>query len=472
MQYDYSQFKNCAQSMVISITELTITAKISAYLVDISPHIVLPYIKSVRKGKSMSNRDFSSSIKLEVIKSNLEKYNGRICCEICGTTLFSIKDCHFDHIHPFAKGGKSTLENCQLLCMDCNLKKNDKEFKDFVLEEKARQFLQGVVLTDSEPSPVCFPLDSKDNDMSKELFDQTIATFIKKKGNINKVDFGREYNKLPSFRYVELYYGGLINLKKEFGIEDLSYSWNRETIKEALQSYVSQHGDISQKDMKKANKLPSIPCVLNYYPEYKSFTDVKSGLCNLDVPINWTKENAIDRGREFALKNGKLSETDLKSANGLPTSKVIYRLFGSLANYQTAVGTFVLGRNEYISKADIVKAVDEYFSGRERIIETPNLFFESFNAVSRSTIIKRYGNFATFCEEHGIKVLVSKKTKYTKREVDDIISKWIKDGNEIPPCKDLSKLGLPSRDVILRYYEDWKEPFYIYKKLYEELGRH
>ena len=74
----------------------------------------------------MSNRDFSDSIKLEVIKANLEKYNGKICCEVCGTQLSSIKDCHFDHIHPFAKGGKSTLENCQLLCADCNLKKNDK----------------------------------------------------------------------------------------------------------------------------------------------------------------------------------------------------------------------------------------------------------------------------------------------------------------------------------------------------------
>ena len=69
-------------------------------------------------------------------------------------------------------------------------------------------------------------------------------------------------------------------------------------------------------------------------------------------------------------------------------------------------------------------------------------------------------------------MLVSKKAKYSKREVDDMISKWIKDGNDIPKRHDLAKLGLPSGDVILRYYEDWKEPFYIYKKLYEELGRH
>ena len=56
--------------------------------------------------------------------------------------------------------------------------------------------------------------------------------------------------------------------------------------------------------------------------------------------------------------------------------------------------------------------------------------------------------------------------------MDDIISKWVRDGNDIPICKNLAKLGLPSRDVILKYYEDWKEPFYIYMKLYEELNRH
>ena len=65
----------------------------------------------------------------KLIKANLEKHNGKICCELCGNNLSSIKECHFDHVYPFVKGGKSTLENCQLLCAACNLKKNDKETK-------------------------------------------------------------------------------------------------------------------------------------------------------------------------------------------------------------------------------------------------------------------------------------------------------------------------------------------------------
>ncbi len=422
----------------------------------------------------MGNRDFSDSIKLEAVKANLEKYSGRICCETCGTNLSSIKDCHFDHIYPFAKGGKSTLENCQLLCSDCNLRKNDKELQDFILEEKAKSFLNGSPLNTHEHrivnrSPV--KSVSPDTGMTKELFDEAIAAFIKKKGNIYKVDFGREYNKLPAIRYVNQYYGGLANLKKAFGIEDLSYSWNRETIKQALLSYVAQHGNISQKDMTKENKLPSIPCVLNYYKEYNSFTEIKSEICNLPVRMKWTKEVALEYGKIFARKNGKITEKDLKSENQLPTSKVIYRMFGSLANYQAAVGAVITEMNEYISKEEISKAVDKYFNGKERVIHSQKVFYETFE-ISQSTISKRYGTFAAFCEEQGITVLVSKKAKYSKREIDDVISKWIKEGNDIPVSKDLAKLGLPSRDVILRFYEDWKEPFYIYKKLYEELSRH
>lgn len=30
---------------------------------------------------------------------------------------------HADHITPWSKGGKTTPDNCQMLCRDCNLKK-------------------------------------------------------------------------------------------------------------------------------------------------------------------------------------------------------------------------------------------------------------------------------------------------------------------------------------------------------------
>lgn len=38
---------------------------------------------------------------------------------------FDIEDMQADHITPWSKGGKTTPENCQMLCVDCNRRKSD-----------------------------------------------------------------------------------------------------------------------------------------------------------------------------------------------------------------------------------------------------------------------------------------------------------------------------------------------------------
>ena len=43
-------------------------------------------------------------------------------CAICGEE-FEFEQMHADHITPWSKGGKTTPDNCQMLCRDCNLKK-------------------------------------------------------------------------------------------------------------------------------------------------------------------------------------------------------------------------------------------------------------------------------------------------------------------------------------------------------------
>jgi 5-methylcytosine-specific restriction protein A len=43
-------------------------------------------------------------------------------CRICG----SKKNLQIDHIYPMARGGTNDLDNLQILCKKCNLKKSDK----------------------------------------------------------------------------------------------------------------------------------------------------------------------------------------------------------------------------------------------------------------------------------------------------------------------------------------------------------
>ncbi|MGL4950842.1 MAG: HNH endonuclease family protein [Mycoplasma sp.] len=55
-----------------------------------------------------------------------EKQNG--ICPIC-KNKFEFKGMHADHIIPWTEGGKTTLTNCQMLCVDCNLKKSSQYSK-------------------------------------------------------------------------------------------------------------------------------------------------------------------------------------------------------------------------------------------------------------------------------------------------------------------------------------------------------
>lgn len=421
----------------------------------------------------MGNRDFSDSVKLEVIKRNLEKNEGNIFCEICKKKITSIAECHFDHIFPYSKGGKSTEANCQILCVECNLKKNDKYLQDFILEEKARRFLSGENVDDESCVTESETPDVKVKEvkgMTKEIFDRLIKDFLDKSGDIHKVDFGREYNNLPSIHYVKVYYGDLNSLKKAFGIIDLSMNWDRDTIKTTLLKFISINGSLKQEDMKKSKGLPSVPCVLTHFPECKNFTDIKKIICGIEVREQWNIESAIEAGKSFLEHNERITQKSLLSENGMPSLKVIESLFGSLAGYQAALGTAISKRNEYISKDEIRKMIDDYFDGRERMIESQKVFFDIF-PFSHSTIYKRYGTFENLCKEEKINLLNYKKAKYTKREVDDAISNWIKNGNPIPKHKDLVKVGLPSSAVILRFYKDWKEPFILYQKLHDEVKR-
>jgi len=71
------------------------------------------------------SRNVSLSLRLKVLNRDNFK------CVFCGkspATDFGTK-LHIDHISPFSKGGKSTLENLQTLCEECNLGKSDQDFE-------------------------------------------------------------------------------------------------------------------------------------------------------------------------------------------------------------------------------------------------------------------------------------------------------------------------------------------------------
>ena len=412
----------------------------------------------------MNDRLFSDSIQYQAVLANLEKNNGQIKCAICGKILVSKAECHFDHILAYAKGGKSTLDNCQILCTNCNLSKSDKELQDFMLEEKAKRFMSGELINAVAVSTPQQTQINDDGKMTKEKFDAIVGAFIKKNSTIKKVDFTRDRNGLPSITYVNKYYGSMNELKLAFGLK-IDIIWTRENIWERLVEYSRINPEFKQADLTKENGLPSLPCILSYYPEYKNFSEIKIALgLELNYEL-WTKEKVVESCHKYLETHSKITLKDLRKENGLPTAKVIYNFYGTMQKFQEEIGSEVSKINEYISKDTLIQAAKNLINLEGNTFKSRAAFLQKF-PFSESVIINRYGTFDTFINLAGILILKTKKAKYTRQEVDESILSYLKNGGSIPSyAKQLTALNLPSSATILRFYDDWKEPFIIFSKM-------
>lgn len=80
-------------------------------------------------GNDDKNRTFSDSVKKEL-------FHAGYICNYCGNEILNIDDAEVDHIVPFVQGGKTEINNAQLLHRHCNREKsaklniNDENFED------------------------------------------------------------------------------------------------------------------------------------------------------------------------------------------------------------------------------------------------------------------------------------------------------------------------------------------------------
>jgi len=78
---------------------------------------IYPYVLNHQE-KNLNIRAFTPS----QIRTVYEKQKGN--CSKCGLN-FEIIEMEGDHITPWSKGGKTNIENLQLMCLDCNRRKSD-----------------------------------------------------------------------------------------------------------------------------------------------------------------------------------------------------------------------------------------------------------------------------------------------------------------------------------------------------------
>lgn len=79
---------------------------------------IYPYILT-RNEKHLNIRAFTDAMKQKVY----EKQNG--ICASCNDR-FKLPDMEADHVTPWSEGGKTSEENCKMLCKECNRRKSSK----------------------------------------------------------------------------------------------------------------------------------------------------------------------------------------------------------------------------------------------------------------------------------------------------------------------------------------------------------
>ena len=230
--------------------------------------------------------------------------------------------------------------------------------------------------------------------MTKEKFDTIVRAFIEKHGNIKKVDFTRDKNGLPSITYVIKYYGSMNELKLAFELK-VDILWNRENIWDTLVKYSKINPEFKQADLTKEKGLPSLPCILSYYPEYKNFSEIKIALgLELNYEL-WTKEKVVEACRKYLETHSKITLKDLRKENGLPTAKVIYNFYGTMQKFQEEIGSEVSKSQEFISKEELLNASEAIISQKGSSFENRTAFLDVF-PYSQSVIISRFGSFDAF----------------------------------------------------------------------------
>jgi hypothetical protein len=78
-----------------------------------------------------NNRIFSNIDKQKILTENLKKNNNEIHCSYCGKKI-PANEIQYDHIKPYIYGGKTEINNGQILCETCNRKLKEKKGIDMI----------------------------------------------------------------------------------------------------------------------------------------------------------------------------------------------------------------------------------------------------------------------------------------------------------------------------------------------------
>lgn len=110
---------------------------------------------------------YCSACHIAISYENLRNiFEGRETCLYCGSEIIKIsnsheepltkwEDIHLDHMDPLSLGGKDNERNTVYCCANCNLKKGNKSFSDWLqcLDEKQKALSRNIYIQKHKRSP-------------------------------------------------------------------------------------------------------------------------------------------------------------------------------------------------------------------------------------------------------------------------------------------------------------------------------
>lgn len=104
--------------------------------------------------------------------------------------------------------------------------------------------------------------------------------------------------------------------------------WNKALVSKVLSEFFKKNKRISFQDLVPSKTgLPARRTIQRFWPSLKKCFD-ELGIPHLELK-RWSKEECIEKVKEFVKKNGKITSLDLGRKNNLPSQKQIYTHWGT-----------------------------------------------------------------------------------------------------------------------------------------------
>ncbi len=217
-----------------------------------------------------------------------------------------------------------------------------------------------------------------DIETKREKVRKMVKEYIKKTGKLPVNSEFMSWNGLPSISYVNKLFGNKKKLYNELGYTGKKFGekLSKEEIIEKIQCFYKQYGrEPIQDDFRLKNDLPTWRNIKIYFGTIVE-AKKEAGFQLAEKKRVYTKQEAIEALQRFYEREGRYPfKEDMKAKNGLPSLIKLRSLFGTLRAAREAAGMGAIGKKKtYIIKEDLEEVMVEKYRENGRRLTSAEIY--------------------------------------------------------------------------------------------------